>query len=395
MAKAKAFQTDIRRARRKKKLKRFLRRLSIILLVLAAVFALYFTRSTWIPWFEDILDRTQTTTVNDGELEAGNFPISTSDSSTSNTKLVKFGDEFIIATDTHINFYKANGVRKNSIQHTFSDYEVKVGDGRVLVYGRGSSTLSVMNDKEILFEKELDGDIYFAEMSSDNSFAVVTSSEGYSSYLTVYDKNGEVIYKFANNARINAVDFKPSGLGCFVSAFEMKNGDMITNIYSLDFDEDEVVFKSDNIENTTVIKANKLSDGDIIAVCDDRVIRLDKSGKILGEIEYESDLIDFDASTEVVSIAIKNSIDSSKSKLLVIRSDNDALEFELDEEIKSVECDSRNTYVLTDSLLNLYSMSGTQIATAQVSSDYVDFIALDDEVLFLGYREINKIDYSY
>ncbi len=394
MAKAKAFQTDIRRERKKKKIKRFLRRFSIVLLVLAAAFALYLTRNTCIPWFDGIIEKAQTMTVNDGELQTGNFPISTGDTS-NNTRIVKFGDGFILATDTHINFYKSNGARKNSIQHTFSDYELKTGDGRILVYGRGSNKLSVMSDKEVLFDRELEGDIYFAQMSADNSFAVVTSSEGFSSYLTVYDKDGEVIYKFANGSRINAVDFKSNGLGCFVSAFEMRNGDMITNIYSLDFDSSEVSFKSEDIKNTVVIKANKLSDGDIAAVCDDRFIRLDKNGKIKGETEYKSDLIDFDVSSEIVSIAVRSITDSSKSRLLIVRSENDTLEVEFDEKIKSVKCDSRNTYVLTNKALDLFSMSGKQIATAQVSNDYVDFIFIDDEVLFLGYREINKIDYSY
>lgn len=394
MAKAKAFQTDIRRERKKKKIKRFLRRFSIVLLVLAAAFSIYLTRNTWIPWFDGILEKAQTMTVNDGELQQGNFPISTSDT-VSNTDLVKFGDEFILATDTHIHFYKSNGTKKSSIQHTFSDYEIKTGDGRILVYGRGANKLSVMSDKEVLFERELEGDIHFAQMSSDNSFAVVTSSEGFPSYLTVFDKDGEVIYKFANGLRINAVDFKSNGLGCFVSAFEMRNGDMVTNIYSLDFDSNDVLFKSEGIKNTAVIKAVKLSDGDIAAVCDDRIIRLDKNGKIKGETEYKGDLIDFDASSDIVSVAVKSITDLSKSTLIIVRSDNDTLEIEFDEKIKSVNCDTRNTYVLTNQSLDLFSISGKQIATANVSNDYVDFVFIDDEVLFLGYREINKIDYSY
>ena len=51
--------------------------------------------------------------------------------------------------------------------------------------------------------------------------------------------------------------------------------------------------------------------------------------------------------------------------------------------------------MLTNQSLDLFSISGKQIATANVSNDYVDFVFIDDEVLFLGYREINKIDYSY
>ena len=391
---AKAFQTDIRRERKKKKIKRFLRRLAIILLVLAAGAALFFTRSTWIPWFEGILEKAQTITVNDGQLKEGNFPIHVGENSKT-AKMLRLGDGLVVADDTYINFYTADGEHKNSIQHLYADPVVKPGDGRVLVYENAGRKLSVMNQKETLFETETDGDIYFAKMASNNSYAVVTSAEGFSSYLTVYDKAGEVIYRWANSSRITSVDFKSSGYGCYITSFKMNGGSMVTNIYSVSFDSEKVEMTSEDIKNTAVIRTVKLSDGDMIAVCDDRVIRLDKDGKIKSEKEYKSDLIDFDSSDEAVSIAVKSISDESKSKLIIIRSDSDEIDIDIDEKVKSVSVDSKNTYVLGNRTMMLFSPSGKQLATANISSDYVDFVYIDDEVLFLGYREINKIDYGY
>lgn len=394
MAKIKSFQTDIRRERKKKKIKRFLRRFAVVLCVATVAAAVFFTRGTWVPWFDGILEKAQTVTVNDGELEKGNFPIAVGEVA-SGAKLLKFDGDFVLATDTYINFYKPSGEHINSVQHKFSDPEVKIGDSRLLVYDRAGKRLCVMNDKEVIFERELDEEIYFAQMASNDSFAVVTAAEGFSSYLTVYNKDGEVIYRFANGARMTSVDFKSSGFGCYVSAFEMKGGNMVTNIYSLDFDSEEIEMKSEDISNTAVIKTAKLSDGDFVAVCDDRFIRLDRNGKIESSAEYKSDIIDFDATSEVVSIAVKSISDEMKSKLIVIRSDSDEIEIDIDEKVKTVSCDSKNTYVLTDRNIELFSTSGKQLATAKVSNDYVDFISLDDTVLFLGYREINKIEYSY
>ena len=394
MAKVKSFQTDIRRERKKKKIKRFLRRFAIVLCIVAAAAAAFFTRNLWVPWFEGILDRAQTVTVNDGELEKGNFPISVGEAATG-ANLLRFDDDFILATDTYINFYKSNGEHINSIQHKLSDPVVKIGDDRLLVYDRAGNRICVMNEKEVIFERELDEEIYFAQIASNDSIAVVTTAEGFPSYLTVYNKDGEVIYRFANGTRFTSVDFKPSGFGCYVSAFEIKGGSMVSGIYSLDFDSDKVEFRSDDIQNTAIIKTVRLSDGDLVAVCDDRFVRLDKNGKVKSSAQYKSDIIDFDATEEVVSIAVEGISSDNDSKLIIIRSDSDEIQMDIDKRVKSLRCDTKNTYVLTDDSIEMFSFSGKKLATAKVSSEYVDFISIDDEVLFLGYREINKIEYSY
>lgn len=396
MAKAKAFQTDIRRERKKKKIKRALRRLAVVVAVVAAGAGIYFTRATWIPWFDNILERAQQITVNDGALKEGNFPIEISDYA-GNAEISKFDDdEFVLAGDTYISFYTSDGERKSSIQHAYADPVVKVGDGRVLVYESAGETLSVMNEKETILETETDGEIYFAEIASNNSYAVVTTSEGFSSYLTVYDKNGDVIYRYANSRRITAVDFTSDGYGCFVSAFKMDGGVISSTVTELSFDSEEPKLESEEIKSTSVISACRLSDGSIAVICDDRVIRLDSNGKIKDEKEYKTELVDFDSSSEIVSIAVKSLSDETKSRLIIVCSDvDDYTELNIDDKIKSLSVDSKNTYLLGNRTMMLFSATGSQLATADISSAYVDFVYLDDEVLFLGYSEINKIDYAY
>ena len=50
--------------------------------------------------------------------------------------------------------------------------------------------------------------------------------------------------------------------------------------------------------------------------------------------------------------------------------------------------------LLCENKLNAYDKAGNLLATASVSSDYVDFAYLNDAVYFLDVRELNKIGFK-
>jgi hypothetical protein len=50
--------------------------------------------------------------------------------------------------------------------------------------------------------------------------------------------------------------------------------------------------------------------------------------------------------------------------------------------------------LLSDSEIDSYDTTGNLLATAEASSEYVDFTYFNSNVYFLGYREINKIAFN-
>jgi hypothetical protein len=67
-----------------------------------------------------------------------------------------------------------------------------------------------------------------------------------------------------------------------------------------------------------------------------------------------------------------------------------------------IDCgDPKNVYIkdgmimlLSDSEIDSYDTTGNLLATAEASSEYVDFTYFNSNVYFLGYREINKIAFN-
>ena len=62
--------------------------------------------------------------------------------------------------------------------------------------------------------------------------------------------------------------------------------------------------------------------------------------------------------------------------------------------IKALTCNDDNVFMLSEHSAECYDFNAQLTATAAVSNDYVDFVYLDSSLIFLGYREINKIEFK-
>lgn len=78
MADEKSFENDVRKLRKRRKRKRFVKNLLLVLSVLVFASGVYFSRGLWLPYLEGILERGFS---NDGDAAAENFPIDISNRS--------------------------------------------------------------------------------------------------------------------------------------------------------------------------------------------------------------------------------------------------------------------------------------------------------------------------
>lgn len=389
----KPFQTDIRKERRKKKLIQNIKKIVLAGVVLVLASAIFLTRGIWSPYVYDMLEKTQETIINDGELASGKFPISLGEGSASSA-FTECDEDLVVATDTYITFYKKNADEINSIQHTQSDPMLSASSSMVLSYDLNGYSFSVMTKKGEVFKKTLDNVIISAKISESNYIAVVTETEKYPSYLTVYNSKGNECYKWANGQRILSVDFISSGDGAIVSTLSAENGLAVTTLNGIDFNNPNQLFTSDKI-NSIVYGVQKMSDNSIWAVCQDRYVKLSDKGKIESEYLYKSELISFSSNVDNLSIAFKSVSEDGTSRLVLIESDSEPVEITVDEKIKTIKTYFSHTFVLSDRTISAYNARGKSISVAKVTNDYVDFVYIDGSIFFMGYRDINKIDFKY
>ena len=387
------FQTDIRKERRKKKLKQNIKKTVLVCVVLILASVIFFTRGIWSPYVYDILEKTQETIVNDGKLAGGNFPISLGEGSTSSTFAECDGD-LVVVTDTYIRFFDDSANEINSIQHTQSNPMLSASSDMVLAYDLNGYSFAVMTKKGEVFKKTLDNVIISAKISESNYIAVVTETDKYPSYLTVYNSEGKECFKWANGQRITGIDFISSGDSAIVATFNAEDGMPVTTLNGISFDDSEQLFTSDKIYSI-VYGTQKMSDNSIWAVCQDRFLKLSNEGKMQEEYLYKSELISFASNEDNLSLAFESVSEDGTSRLIMVESDAEPVEIVIDEKIKAIKTYFSHTFVLSDKTVSAYNARGKSISTANVKNDYVDFVYIDGSIYFLGYRDINKIEFDY
>ena len=387
-----AESTDIRHARKKQKRKRRIIRITGLIAFAGICVCVYLTRAMWLPKLEGILDRNKGLIVNDGKLEAGNFPLEVTDSGKAG--LVTLEDYFVMVDDSDIKLFNVNGELENSIPHTLAHPAAAVSGKRMLIYENGGNSFEVINKKGEIFKKTIDDLILLADMKSGKT-AIVTQTDKYDAYLTVYDETGNVIYKWAANKRISAVSVNEDGDGCCLAVFTSEAGVMKSEIHELDFSSQEDKMVSVPLDSL-IIAAEKNKANDIWAVGDSKLFRIDDNGTVASSYEYNGELCAYDISGKLCAVALKGNVRKTSELLIFSSDDNDITGDEriTSGVIKSLVIDDDNVFMLSEQSAECFDDHAELIATAAVSNEYVDFVYLDDSLVFLGYREINKIKFQ-
>lgn len=385
---------DIREARKKEKNKKRLKKAMIILVVVAFGVLAYLTRSKWVYKLEGIFDRKPNIIVNDGEKQKGNFPISINKSSAN--ILCTLDNNIISADDTNIYIYDENGKKTNSFVHNLTSPIVRVADKRILVFDNGGNELKVYNKSDEIYTKTIDENILYAEICKNGYTAVITETEKYPSSLTVFDNNGDEIYRWSSGKRIIDISFNDSGNGCYITTFSSDDGLLQSVIYYVKFNSTEEKMKSEKL-STLVIDTYENSNGEIWAVGDDRFYKIDNDGKILLEYEYTDELKSYSLNKNIASVVV-DGISKGSSYIAIFDADSDKIEpnVAISESglPKKLITYGKKTMLLCDRAVEAFDSRGNCIATVEAEVDYTDFAYLNESVYFLGYKEINKTKFK-
>ncbi len=387
--------TDIRSARKKQKTKKRIKALVALLIISVFGFTVYFTRGIWVPKLEGILDKPHATIVNDGKTAEGNFPLQFDE--TSVNIVAPFNDCFIKVDDNHIVFYDEAGKVISTSSHSYANPVVKTAGKRAMIYDRGGHAFTLMNKNGELFSREIDDSILLAEIASNSNIAVVTQNDRYEAVMTVYDSDGAVIYRWQSYKKVIDISFNESGKGCYITTFKSENGMINSYISGVSFDSEEEFMQSSAIDDLVLdTLVNDNEDQWVIGLSN--FYKLDNKGNILFKYEYSGDLIDYTVSKTSAAVVVSG-VGKGSGVLTIFRSDSDSnnpnsMIYTEDGQPKKLHSGSNLIILLCEDKINAYDKAGNLLATANVSSDYLDFAYLNDAVYFLDVRELNKIGFK-
>lgn len=384
MASVNSFETDMRKLRRKRKRKRAFKHVISMLVVVAVILTVYLSRGLWLPSLEGILERNYS---KGDSVQQERFPIDISKKS--NVLIDTMGDCWIMYANTSLSVCNSDGDELNNVYLPYTNPVVETTDKRALVYDMGGYNLCVVSRRNTAFSKKLEEQILFAELGPKGNVAVVTSTDKYPAYLTVYDKNGTEVFHWADGNLITSIDLDDSGNKAIVSSIYASGGAFKTIVSVLDISKGRVVSKTSATE-TLCLELKYTSRDGFWVIGDNALYRFNKDCGIEYSYSYGYDISGYAVSENSCAVMFK-AVDTGASYVSMFSAlSDDAAETSFSEKISGIRIFNNDIYICSQSRLNAYDTSGRLVATLPLDTEYNSFTVCSDDVFFAGYRSIDK-----
>ena len=382
---------DLRQERRNAKKKA--RRRSIIgtLFIVAVVAAGFATKNLWMPKAAEFFESSKETIINDGTPENGNgYPIELTQSEY--RYITSVDGMATVISDTYITMYNSKGGEYKKLQHTFVNPVYYTMDDKLFVYDLDGYGFGVYDKKGEIYSKKTEDAIIVASCSESGMAAVVTQTDKYSSFLTVYDENGDAVFKWSGSQRIVSVSFNKDETGCIISTFSASGGKIVSKLFGLEFDKTEEIFETADLD-CLVYKSGYCDNGDMWLVGDSVLYRVASDGSVIYTYRYDRELAAFDIGGEIAAW-VCGGVSGDYSEIRIFGKTSGPAVFKTDSEIEKIEVLDSQAVYLTDNSFAVLNSSGKVIASAEIEKEYTDFILMEDEAFFIGYDKVDKIDFK-
>ncbi|HZJ78320.1 MAG TPA: DUF5711 family protein [Clostridia bacterium] len=283
-------------------------------------------------------------------------------------------------------------------QHTFTDPAIKVKNGRILLFDRGSGRFMIHTRSELLYEKTMSDDILTAEIGKRGNCAIATSSSSAASVLTVFDKNQQEVFVWRCSAEyISDISLSDNGKSVAIAVIGSKNAEIYSKIHIFNFDSNEPLASFD-FKDTTLFNVTYLSNATITAQGDKRHIVIEnrktlKQDESLGTDYYTS----FYEHESGKTTFARSDFGGGNNRIYTYNSRGKLLfEKEIDAIPKSISCDLDYTVILTEKKLIYINNNGVVVNELDLNYTGTKVVLKGGTVYVLGnavieqYRVDNK-----
>ena len=372
--------------RRRKKKKRNTQKFLGFVIILTVILGLYVSRERWMPNFK--IDNSGYT---DDEISGEGFPLKISNST--NYKSCSTSDGFAVLTDTRLYYYSFSGDQTAVRQHTYSNTVLKNAGNRILIYEQNGNSIRVDGKREEIYEKKTDKSIYLASVSSRGYTAVVTESDQYVCELFVFDQMGDEVYFRGCSERITDVVFRNEGKGCYFVSLDVDEGHIISKIDSVNFENSEAGWTSENIE-TCPVSVYVSENDDIILFGDSMYTCYSSDGNRIMDYQYPGVLTDASYCDSGAAMIFENK--ERKSATLSVIDDpssGNVTEVKIQNSFRCVESYESGIFLLAEDAIEAYDYEGRVIKTAELSEPFRAFYKSGKYIFLEGHNKIERIEF--
>ncbi len=303
---------------------------------------------------------------------------------------------FYTVTETQVVCNNFKGKLVSTVDHGFARPVLYSSETRYIIFGQGEQTVKVYNFDEELHNLHFESTILGASIADNGNFAVITTADGYDSAITVYNKNGKVLYEwYSSKGIVSSVRFLPNEKEILVTLISASDGELSTRILILNFKSAEAE-KTFEFKKELCYNTHFLSKDMVAVVFEDSIkfINLKDDSVVIKAFEYSVKL----AEPTENYLLISGNLDSNTDKnhiTLYNKKGECVSEFSVDFSVKRAVYKSKHLYLLSDTFVNCYSIDGNLLYTASVTFDVRHIVPIDDKnFVAVSNNLISKVDFE-
>ena len=302
----------------------------------------------------------------------------------------KFGDNFLLLTDTYLYTYGTNGGQIYALRHGYSAAEQKANDKRVLLYDKGSTKFSLYNRTGLVYEKEADEKIVYAALSDTDYAAIVTTSSRYSNIIQVYDGSGN--WKYTHmfvDENVMQAEFTDDGAALIVTTVSVADGDISSSVYRFDLNSEENGVWKYTVPTNSLTFAIHTTSTSAVILCDNICMTLDiKTGALLGSYTVQGTLKCYDASDDM-TVLLLNDLSTGSVKLVTLNANSEkTAQADASLSTSNLAIDGKIVYTLEGMKIGVYAKTLEKTSEKALTQEYSSFIKIGNAAYLLGYDEV-------
>lgn len=280
------------------------------------------------------------------------------DSNDSN-RFHSFSGGFAVLANDGMHIYSMSGKEKSFTALTYHTPSIAGSKKTVVAYDRNGQSFTVLDDEKILHTGKTDAPIINLEMNNSGDFSIVTTGTDCRSLVTVYNDSIKELYKLHSaeqyifTAPVSEDSKRMATVGFSASSGQFAG---IISFYKLD---QEAPINTVSLTDCMPLSATFQTDGELLVLCEDRILRFSESGEKLNELTFDGLSISAAsiAKKQVSSVLLDSSQIGGNSKLHLI-SDKENTSLDFHEDIFSISSAGKYTAITFADRIEVYTSNG-------------------------------------
>lgn len=216
-----------------------------------------------------------------------------------------FGDGLAVCGNSVISIYSATGRQTCSEFLQYRSPVMITSDKYVLIYDEGTGKYCIYNSFSKVYSGSVNQPIKAATISDNGNYAIISSSNEYTSTVEVYDNDFSLIRRYNKNGYVSAIDIANNEIIIATADTYLQDNSFEVEILHSYLDADSPDFSLKAFAGIPL--CIKITDNGYCVVFSDSVICLDSNGNVRGKYEFEGKtLYDFVIGSSNVLVVFKS-----------------------------------------------------------------------------------------